>query len=332
MTPPLIRVTPNGLFCEAGGFHIDPWRPVEHALITHAHADHARPGMGRYTAVGTAERVLCHRLGSDIRLETVAFGERHRLGDAWVSFHPAAHVLGSAQIRVERGDDVWVVSGDYKRQPDPTCEPFEVVECTTFVTEATFGLPVYTWRDPSEVAADILAWWQGDPDRPSLLFCYAFGKAQRVLAELAKLTDRRVWLHGAVDALMPAYRERGVPMVPTAYVGDAPEGHAFRGDLVVAPPSAHRSAWMKRFRAPQTGFASGWMHVRGNRRRRGYETGFVLSDHADWTGLIDTVLATGARQVYVTHGQNDAFARYLREVHGLDAQPLDTLFEGEADA
>ena len=328
---PLIRVTPDGLYCDAGGFHVDPWRPVDLAVVTHAHADHARPGMGRYLAARSSAEVLRRRLGEDARVDTITFGERRKLGSTWVSFHPAAHVLGSAQIRVERGDDVWVVSGDYKRQPDPTCEAFELVPCTTFVTEATFGLPVYAWRDPAEVLSDVLAWWESDSDRPSLLFCYAFGKAQRVLAELARITDRRVWLHGAVDALMPAYRGQGIEMVPTGYVGDAPDDHDFRGDLVLAPPSAHRSPWMKRFRAPQTGFASGWMHVRGNRRRRGYETGFVLSDHADWPALVNTVLATGAQRVYVTHGHNDVFARYLREVHGLDAEPLETLYEGDAE-
>ena len=328
----LIRVTKDGLYCEAGGFHIDPWRPVELALVTHAHADHARAGMHNYVAAEPGEGVLRHRLGADIHLTTLGFGEKKKFRDVWVSFHPANHVLGSAQIRVEHGDDVWVVSGDYKRQADPTCETFEVVECTTFITEATFGLPVYTWRDASEVAREIVAWWEADPNRPSILFCYAFGKAQRVLAELARHTDRKVWLHGAVHALMPAYRERGIEMVPTAYVNDAPDGHRFEGDLIVAPPSAHRSPWMKRFKAPQTAFASGWMHVRGNRRRRGYEAGFVLSDHADWPGLVNTVTETGATQVYVTHGQNVAFAQYLREERGLDAHPLETLFEGEEDA
>lgn len=332
METPLIRVTPDGLFCEVGGFHIDPWRPVERAVVTHAHADHARPGMGGYLAAEGAEEVLRRRLGGDIALETIPWGERRKLGEAWVSFHPANHVLGSAQVRVEHGDEVWVASGDYKRQRDPTCEGFEVVPCTTFITEATFGLPVYAWRPTEEVVLDILHWWEGEPERPTLLFAYAFGKAQRILAELARLTDRRIWLHGAVDALMPAYRARGVEMADTAYVADAPDGFRFEGDLILAPPSAHRSAWMKRFRAPQTGFASGWMHVRGNRRRRGYEVGFALSDHADWPDLVDTVRATGARRVLVTHGQSDALARYLREALGLDAQPLETRFEGEADA
>ncbi len=268
------------------------------------------------------------RLG-DIDITGVEYGERLELGDTLVSFHPTGHVLGSAQVRVERGEDVWVVSGDYKRDPDPTCAGFEVVPCTTFITEATFGLPVYAWEAPAVTAQKIFEWWTGDPERPSLLFCYAFGKAQRVLAELTRFTDRPVYLHGAVARLTELYREQGVEMLPNKNVTDEEKGFDFSGELIIAPPSAHRSPWMKRFKLPQTAFASGWMQVRGNRRRRGYERGFVLSDHADWRGLIDTIDATGAQTVFATHGQSDVLARYLRETRGLDAQPLANLYEGE---
>lgn len=328
----VIDVTQTGLECKAGGFFIDPWRPSDLALITHAHADHARPGAKRYVATKVSESVLRARLGADIDLQTVEYGEQLKLGDALVSFHPAGHVLGSAQIRVEVGDEVWVVSGDYKRAADPTCEPFEVIPCTTFITEATFGLPVYRWQPSEQVAQDIFEWWTGDPERPSLLFCYAFGKAQRVLAELSKFTNRTVYLHGAVMRLTELYREQGIEMVPTQAVSDFPRGHDFRGELIIAPPSGHRSTWMKRFKLPQTAFASGWMQVRGNRRRRGYERGFVLSDHVDWTNLIKTIDETGARQVFATHGQTDIVARYLRETRGIDARPLPTPFEGESEA
>ncbi len=298
------------------------------ALITHAHADHARPGSRRYVATHASLPILRARLG-DVDITGVEYGGRLELGETIVSFHPAGHVLGSAQIRVEQGDDVWVVSGDYKRDSDPTCAPFEVVPCTTFITEATFGLPVYTWEPPETTAKSIFEWWTQDPERPSLLFCYAFGKAQRVLAELTRFTDRPVYLHGAVARLTELYREQGIEMLPTKNVTDEEKGFDFSGELVVAPPSAHRSPWMKRFKLPQTGFASGWMQVRGNRRRRGYERGFVLSDHADWRGLIDTIDATGAQTVFATHGQSDVLARYLRETRGLDAQPLANLYEGE---
>lgn len=329
--PPLITVRPEGLYCPAGNFHIDPWKPVDTALITHAHADHAYGGHQHYYATAVSEGILRRRLGKDINLSGVTYGDSIKLGDTWVSFHSAGHVLGSAQVRVEHKGEVWAISGDYKRDADPSCEPFEVVECDTFITESTFGLPVYRWDSGEVTAEQIYQWWQGDPSRPSLLFCYSFGKSQRVLAELAKLTDKTVYLHGAVHHLTAIYREVGVKMVPTIPVSEMDKSYKFAGDLIISPPSGHRSSWMKRFKRPQTAFASGWMAVRGARRRRGYERGFVLSDHADWPGLIDTVRQTKAKTVYVTHGQNDVLSRYLRERMGLNASPLKTLFEGETD-
>lgn len=327
----LITVRPEGLYCEPGNFYIDPWRPVATALITHAHSDHARSGSDRYYATGISAGILQKRLGAEIDLRGVEYGEPLDLGSTRVSFHPAGHVLGSAQIRVEQGDEVWVVSGDYKRCADPSCVPFEVVPCTTFITEATFGLPIYHWDSGEAIARRIYDWWQSDPERASILFCYAFGKAQRVLSELTRFTDQPVYVHGAIQVLTEIYRQQGVPMLPTISTADMPRSHKYAGDLVLAPPSGHRSTWMKRFKQPQTAFASGWMAVRGARRRRGYERGFVLSDHADWPGLIDTVKATGAETVYVTHGQNDVLSRYLSQVLGINAKPLDTLYEGEAD-
>ncbi|WP_421657004.1 ligase-associated DNA damage response exonuclease [Leptothermofonsia sp. ETS-13] len=327
----LITVLQEGLYCEPGGFFIDPWRPVDVALITHAHSDHARSGSNRYLATKISEGILRKRLGDSVNLQGVEYGKKIQLGDTWVSFHPAGHVLGSAQIRVEHQEQVWVISGDYKRCSDPTCAPFEVVPCDTFITEATFGLPIYKWNSGEETCRKIYEWWQGDSDRPSLLFCYAFGKAQRILSELRKFTDRPVYVHGAIHVITEIYREVGIEMVPTIPASEMPRSYKFQGDLVLSPPSSHRSSWMKRFHQPQTAFASGWMAVRGARRRRGYERGFVLSDHADWRGLVNTVLHTGAKTVYVTHGQSDVLSRYLNEMYGLNAMPLRTLFEGEGD-
>ena len=327
----LITVRSEGLYCEAGGFYIDPWRAVETALITHAHSDHARSGSSHYIATGVSEGVLKKRLGDGIDLRGVEYGEPLELGKTRVSFHPAGHVLGSAQIRIEYGDEVWVVSGDYKRCADPSCAPFEVVPCTTFITEATFGLPIYRWDPGPDIAQRIYDWWQGAGDRPSILFCYAFGKAQRILAELSRYTDQTIYVHGAIQVLTDIYRDQGVQMLPTASTSELPRNHSYAGQLVLSPPSGHRSSWMKRFKNPQTAFASGWMAVRGARRRRGYERGFVLSDHAGWNGLIHTVTETGAETVYVTHGQADVLSRYLNEVMGINAMPLKTLFEGEAD-
>ncbi|MFY2562376.1 ligase-associated DNA damage response exonuclease [Corallococcus terminator] len=329
---PLITVTPHGLYCEPGGFHIDPWRPVERALITHAHGDHARSGHQRYLGTRAGEGLLRRRVGADSHIDSLEYGEPLKLNDVTVSFHPAGHVLGSAQLRVEHRGEVWVISGDYKRAADPTCAPFEVVRCHTFITEATFGLPIFRWDDAREVAEDMLRWWDANRavGRSAVLFCYALGKAQRILAELARLTDRPVFVHGAMQGLVEVYRDAGVKMLPTQLVSEVEKGTSFAGALVLAPPSAGGSTWMRRFGEAETGFASGWMRVRGNRRRRGFDRGFVLSDHADWPDLLRTVTDTGAERVLTTHGSAEPLARYLRE-QGVDASPLATQFEDEAE-
>lgn len=331
----VLELTQNGLYCAAGEFYVDPWptkdRQAPRSIITHGHADHARPHSEQYFATPETCSVMAARMPGPISLAPLQYGEVHRFGDARVSLHPAGHVIGSAQVRVEVDNEVWVVSGDYKRDADPTCQPFEVVPCDVFISEATFALPAYRWRPTPEVAAEILDWWDTNRQkrRSSILFCYAFGKAQRILAELALLTDRTVYLHGAMAELVALYRSHGVAMLPTALISDQDKGFDFSEALVVAPPSAAGSPWMRRFRSHSTGFCSGWMRVRGNRRRRGYDRGFVVSDHADWPSLIQTIQETGAKKVYATHGQTDVIVRYLRET-GIDAETLSTRF-GDTD-
>jgi putative mRNA 3-end processing factor len=328
----LITLTPEGLYCPVGDFHVDPWRPVERALITHAHGDHARRGSHRYHAPGSGLGLLRRRLGPEAIIDGHGFGEPLAFGGARVSFHPAGHVLGSAQVRIEAEGEVWVISGDYKRDPDPSCEPYEVVPCEVFITEATFALPIYRWDPVDRVIDALLGWWDANAaaGRASVLFCYALGKAQRVLAEIGRRTLRPVFVHGAVDALLDVYRREGVALAPTAPVGARVKGESFAGELIVAPPSAFGSPWMRRFGDASTAFASGWMRVRGNRRRRGFERGFVLSDHVDWPGLLRTIEETGARRVLATHGYSATLARYLRET-GLAAEALETRFEGEVE-
>ena len=325
----LIRVTPNGLVCEAGEFAIDPWEPAELALITHAHADHARPGSKRYIATPDSVALLKRRLGDNINIRSVNYNDIIKLGNTSVSFHPAGHVLGSAQIRVEYADAVWVFTGDFKRDYDPTCLPFELVPCDTLITEATFALPVYRWQSGRDVAAEIARWWNNNRkvNRPSVLFCYSLGKAQRVLAELMRFTDREVFLHGAVAPLTQIYRDEGVAMLPTQQL-DLKEKRNYNGELIIAPPGAAGSTWMRRFKGASTGFCSGWMRVRGNRRRRGYDRGFVLSDHADWPALIRTIKECGAKKILTTHGQSETLVRYLRELK-FDASELVTPFAGD---
>lgn len=329
----LIVPTERGLYCPPGDFHIDPWRPVPRAVITHGHADHARSGCGHYWGARPGLGLLRERIGYGAGITALDYGQRIALGDTTVSLHPAGHVLGSAQVRVEHRGEVWVCSGDYKRDPDPTCAPFEVVRCDVFITEATFGLPVYRWDDSAEVAREIHAWWQQcKTDQVcAVLHCYALGKAQRILAELTRYTDETVYLHGAMTRLVKLYRDAGVHMLPTDAVGNQPRFFNWAGRLLLAPPGAGGTPWMRRFKPLSTGFASGWMRVRGTRRRQAYDRGFTLSDHADWPSLLRTIEETGARRVLATHGNTEALIAWCRE-RGIEAAELRTHFEGEGGA
>ena len=329
----LLAIDAAGLACAAGGFHVDPWQPVARAVVTHAHGDHARPGTAEVFASRDSIALLRRRLGPEVTLTPLDYGEPIRLGEVTVSLHPAGHVLGSAQVRVERGGEVWVVSGDYKRAPDPTCAPFEVVRCDVFVTEATFALPIYRWPEPRVVTKEIVDWWSENrrAGRPSALFCYALGKAQRILAELAAVADRPILVHGQITALLEAYEQAGVRLAPTIRLAEDDRRKAGPEDLVLAPPSARGTPWMKRLGGASTAFASGWMRLRGARRRRALDRGFALSDHADWDGLLRTVQETGASRVLATHGYAEALARTLRE-RGLEARALRTAWEGETES
>ena len=311
----------GGLYCPAGEFWIDPLKPVPRAVITHAHADHARSGNGEVFAAGPGIPVLDHRVGGANTFTACQYRQPFDLGRARVTLFPAGHILGSATVRVETDDGTWGVSGDFKRAPDPTCAPFEPFACDTWLTECTFGLPVYRWQDTGEVIAEILDWWQGcrQQQRPAVLFCYALGKAQRVLAELHGRALGPVWLHGAMQPLTDCYRAQGLGLIDTRPVSEADKGYKFAGDLVMAPPSAAGSPWMRRFPRHSSGFVSGWMRVRGNRRRRGYDRGFILSDHADWPALIKTAQDMAAKRVITIHGNGEALAGYLRE-QGLDTE------------
>jgi putative mRNA 3-end processing factor len=320
----LIIPTPQGLYCPPGDFHIDPSTPVARAVITHGHGDHARPGSREYWGAAPGYGLLRERLGLGAKINQLAYGEAIRLGDARVSLHPAGHVLGSAQVRIEVDGAVWVVSGDYKREADPTCAAFEPQACDVFVTESTFALPVYRWPDPAEVAREIHDWWQQCKTDGvcALLCCYSLGKAQRILAELRAYSAETVYLHGAMTRLVKLYRDAGVAMLPTDVVTNQTKTFDWKGRLVLAPPGASGTPWIKRFRPLSIGFASGWMRVRGSRRRQAYDRGFVLSDHADWPSLIRTIEQTGAQRVLAMHGHTDALVLYLRE-RGIDAAPLE---------
>lgn len=321
----LVVATPSGLYVPAADVWIDPRRPVPRAIVTHGHADHARSGSGHYLAASSSEDILRLRLRSDTSIETLAFGEVRTVGQARISLHPAGHILGSAQVRIEVDGAVWVVTGDYKREADPSAEDFELVPCHGLVSECTFGLPVYRWPDPTIVLADILAWWEDNraEGRTSVLCGYALGKSQRLLAGLWALAEEGlpgpILVHGAVDRLLPPYRSAGIDLPPVLRA-NADTAREHKGSaLVVCPPSAAGTPWIRKFNPVSVGFASGWMRLRGLRRRRAGDRGFVLSDHVDWDGLMATVAETGAERVALTHGSVGSAVRWLREERGLDA-------------
>lgn len=330
MSADLIVLRREGLYCPAGDFYIDAWRPVNRCIVTHAHADHARAGSQAYLSHRDSEGTLRTRLGADIALTTLAYGESVTLGDTRVSLHPAGHVLGSAQVRVEHRGEVWVASGDYKLDDDGTCPPFEPVRCHTFITESTFGLPIYRWPTPQQLRDDINSWWQANAaaGRASVVYAYAFGKAQRILHGLDTHIGPIV-AHGAVETLNTVYRAAGVRLPETVNVQEGKlDKSAFAGAIVVAPPSAAGTPWLRRFGDHSDAFASGWMQVRGARRRRGVDRGFVMSDHADWSGLQNAIAATGAEQVIVTHGSTATLVRWLLE-KGLQAREFATEYGNE---
>jgi putative mRNA 3-end processing factor len=333
----LVIARPQGLYCPPGDFYIDPWRAVPRAVITHAHADHARAGHGHVLATAISAGVLRSRLGAALPLQGLAYGESVLHHGVRISLHPAGHVLGSAQVRLEHAGRVWVASGDYflsaHDERNPTCEPFEPVACDCFITESTFGLPLYRWRPQAEVFGDINAWWRGNAaaGRPSLLLAYSFGKAQRVLAGVDAAIGP-IFAHSAMLPLNAAYRAAGVALPETLSLAGSTDKRALAGllagALVLAPPAVHASAWARGLGDFSDGFASGWMQLRGARRRQGVDRGFVLSDHADWPGLQRAIAATGAERVIVTHGQEAVMVRWLQE-QGLQAGSFRTEYGGE---
>jgi putative mRNA 3-end processing factor len=331
----LVTVTPKGFYCPAGKFYIDPWHPVDQAVVTHAHGDHLVAGCKRYAVAAEGVPVFRARLGPDAPLAPHPYGQTFTIEGVRVSLHPAGHILGSAQVRIEHQGEVWVLSGDYKTQTgDTTCTAFEPVRCHTFVSEATFALPIYRWRPQAEVLAAINTWWQANREagRASIVYAYALGKAQRVLAGLDP-TIGPILTHGAVERLTAAYRSSGVSLPATTHTGAYQAGARkidWRGALILAPVSARGSAWVRKFGDYADAFVSGWMQIRGARRRRAVDRGFVLSDHADWEGLNAAIAATGAEQIGVTHGYIAPLVRWLTD-HGLQARGYATRFSVDAE-
>jgi putative mRNA 3-end processing factor len=324
-----LRMTDWGLACEPGGFHIDPRGPVRRAVITHAHGDHTCKGSRHYLASREGGQILRTRLGNDATIQLLEYGESVDINGCRLSLHPGGHILGSAQVRIEHRGYVTVFSGDYKIQPDPTCTPFELLRCNRFITESTFGLPIYRWDEPARIFEDIRAWWRSNQEagRASVIFAYVLGKAQRILMGLDPSMGP-VYTHSAVEEMNRRYRMSGVGLPNSLPVEKASRKSDFNRAFIIAPPSVRGTSWMKQLGECSTALASGWMRIRGTRRRRGVDRGFVLSDHADWPGLMDTIHATGAEEVCVTHGYIDPVVRLLRE-KGIDAKPLEARFAAD---
>ena len=325
---PLLEPTVKGLYCRLGDFYVDPYTPVERAVITHAHADHVRPGSNHYLTAASGAPLVRERLGPLAHVQGIPFGRRQTMGRVTISLHPAGHLLGSAQVRVEGPDgEVWVVTGDYKTQPDPTCEPFELVPCDVFITESTYGMPIYHWPPDAEVFAEINAWWRDNQahGRASVLCAYALGKAQRILGGI-DASIGPILVHSSVARFLPAYKAAGIaiPRVERCEA-DFPESVRARA-LVLAPPAALYMPWLHRYDPLSTAFASGWMQLSTSRLHQTFDRGFVLSDHVDWASLTETIRATGARKVIVTHGYADTVVRWLRE-QGYEAEAIPTTFD-----
>ncbi|GAB1447535.1 MAG: ligase-associated DNA damage response exonuclease [Bacteroidetes bacterium] len=317
----LIQFRPEGMYVPPADVYIDPYKPVKKALITHAHSDHARWGMEEYIAEKSGLPLLKHRLG-DVKLSGFGYGDEFEIKGVKFSFHPSGHVPGSAQLRVEHQGEVWVAAGDYKVVADGLSKPFEPVKCDVFITESTFGLPVYRWRPQEEIMQEINSWWKENQERGlcSVMFAYSLGKAQRILQGVDHSIGK-VWVHGAVANMNQACEAGGYALKPWSPIPDQPEPKQFRRDLIIAPPSAAGTSWLKKFEPYSDAQASGWMAVRGTRRRLSADRGFVLSDHADWPGLLQAIEQTEAKKILVSHGFTDVFSRYLNE-NGWDARAV----------
>ena len=325
----LLQFTEKGIFCERANVYIDPWKPVDYAIITHAHADHSRWGNKFYLSHHLSKPIIQHRLGSDIHIESMEYGEHKTINGVDFSFYPAGHIIGSAQVRVAYKGEVWVASGDYKLEDDGFSTPFEPVRCNTFITECTFGLPVFKWQDQKEVFEEINSWWRKNKaeDKVTILTGYSLGKAQRLIQGIDPSIGR-IFTHGAIEKTNEIIRDMGVELNETTYVRPEINKNEYKGALVIAPPSALGTSWQKKFQPFEVGIASGWMKMRGPRRRRSVDRGFVLSDHADWEGLNTAIKATECEKVIVTHGYTNIFSKWLND-QGIATQIEATEFEGE---
>jgi len=326
----LLQVNANGLYCAQADIYIDPWRPVSRAIITHGHADHARIGMGKYLCHQDAVPILKHRLGKDIQISGLAYGEEIQINAVRITLFPAGHIIGSAQVKLEYKGEIWVFTGDYKLAADGLSVPFEPIKCHHFITESTFGLPIYQFPSPFSVYKQINDFWIKNREEGlnTVMLGYALGKAQNILHHIE--VEGEIYLHGAVAQMNIALSELGYQF-PGHYLSAEMDRKKIKGALIVAPPSVMDSRWLQRLKPYRIAMCSGWMQLRGARRRKGVDQGFILSDHCDWAQLNQAVLATGAEHIYITHGYEENYAKWLRETYHLDAHILKTLYHNQEE-
>ena len=324
----LIRFTSKGIYCVPGKFYLDPWYPVAYAVISHGHADHARKGNTHYLCQHESKAILKHRIGHDISIESLAYNEPLKINEVSVSFHPAGHIIGSAQIRLEYKGYVVVFSGDYKTQPDFITTPFEPVKCHEFITESTFGLPIYNWKSEQQLQQELQDWiYQNQQNnRTSVLFGYSLGKAQRLMSLVAGVDE--IFVHSAIHHLNTAITNAGIQLPKAQLLMPNFDKKTVQQKIIIMPPGLLGSNLLKRVPNAATAICSGWMQIRGNRRWKGVDAGFAVSDHADWQGLLSAIKATEAEKVYVTHGSQAIFAKYLNEI-GIEAQEVKTAYGEE---
>ncbi len=310
----LIKYSTQGLYCEIADIWIDPHKPVKKALITHAHMDHFTFGCDEYISTYETSKILKERVGNAINIKTYDYGKEFKINGINISFHPSGHILGSSQIKFNFGGETWLITGDFKRQKDYTCKEYEKVKTDYLISESTFGLPIFKWEEAQKTAGDISKWVDSSPDKTSILFCYSLGKAQRLLNEISKSNFKNnIYTHNSINNMNNCYKKLGINIVNTEKFDKTQNLDKFKGSLILLPPALHKGSYLKKFKNIQTGFASGWMAIRALRKRSGYDKGFVISDHADWEAILNTVKESEAKNVFFHHGDSDALSRYLNE-------------------
>ncbi len=321
----LIKYTDQGLYCELADIWIDPYKPVKRALITHAHMDHFTFGCNEYISTYETSIILKERIGSEINIKTYDYGKEFKINGINISFHPSGHILGSSQIKFNFAGEKWLITGDFKRQKDDTCQEFEKLKTDYLISESTFGLPIFKWEEPQNTAENIKKWIESSPEKTSILFCYSLGKAQRLLNEITK-TDFKsnIYTHTSIYKMNSCYKKLGIDIFDTNKFDKTQDIDELKGSLVLLPPAIKKGSFTKKFKEIQTSFASGWMSIRALRKRSGYDKGFAISDHADWEAILKTIKESEAKNVFFHHGDSEALVRYLNETNSINVLEFDS--------